>query len=96
LPPFSEYDFLFCCLDPKKARDYGKIRHIVNNLSEEADCCGSGEELLGHVATFAEEAVAMSGGIQEFEEYMKEHEIEGLNNSLAKLRWTMLEVVANR
>jgi hypothetical protein len=93
---FSEYDFLFCCLDPKKARHYGKIRHIVNNCSEEADCCGSGEELLGHVATFVEEAAAMSGGIQEFEEYMKDNEIEGLNHSLARLRFSMLDVAAIR
>ncbi len=48
------------------------------------------------MATFVEEAAAMSGGIQEFEEYMKDNEIEGLNHSLARLRFSMLDVAAIR
>lgn len=35
---FSEYDFLFCCIDPKK-EEFGQIRHIVNNCFEESVFC---------------------------------------------------------
>jgi hypothetical protein len=93
---FSEYDFLFCCLDPKKINSYGTIRHIVNNCADEYDCCGSVDELLGRLATFVEEAVAMTGGVKECEEYMKENKMESLNRSLARLRWVVLETAANR
>ena len=35
---FSEYDFLFCCIDPKKD-EFGQVRHIVNNCFEESAFC---------------------------------------------------------
>ena len=35
---FSEYDFLFCCIDPKKEQ-FGQVRHIVNNCFEESAFC---------------------------------------------------------
>merc|ERR1719219_182850 len=35
---FSEYDYLFCCIDPKK-EEFGQVRHIINNCFEESAFC---------------------------------------------------------
>jgi hypothetical protein len=54
---FSEYSYLYCCLD-RENPSFGDVRHMVNNCFEEQPCCHI-DALPGHLVSFVEEMAAV-------------------------------------
>jgi hypothetical protein len=82
---FSEFDYLFCCMDSHSPH-FGEVRHMVNNCYEEAVCCNSIDELLSYLADFVEAMAAMRAG-----RHANTPDESNLTPGLSSLRATILE-----